>query len=568
MRILGISEFDNDAAAALLVDGKIIGAVSEERFSRIKQHAGFPHRAINWLLGYSGLELDDIDIIAIGKQPAKTEVSRYANAIKSFPWFSYTAPLGRKILDLGIWFGRNLPRYYLYVKKQERDFLEWLKKNSVGLKKVRYAVHHEAHAATAYYFSGWDEGLVITCDGQGLGETATVWIGKDGKLKKIHSVKLPNSMGNFYGAITKAIGFRPNRHEGKITGLAAYAQPADEADRLCRDIAFFKDGTIHAPYIYGALPEMKALISKIGREAVAASFQKRLEEVMVEYVGHYLKKYPCRNVALAGGVFANVKLNQRIAELENIDEVFVFPAMSDAGLAVGAAILQEESLMPQRLDNVYFGPEYGEMDVRKELERNNLEYEKPKNLASTVAEKLADGRVVALFNGRMEYGPRALGNRTVMYETIDPKVNDWLNKSLARSEFMPFAPVTLAEHAEECYISIEKGGYTAKFMTMTFDCTDYMKKTSPAVVHVDGTARPQIIDRETNGVYYDILKKYEAISGIPSVVNTSFNMHEEPIVCSPYDALRAYRLGNLDYLAIGPFLLENTNGVTRKREKR
>ncbi len=568
MRILGISEFDNDAAAALLIDGKIIAAASEERFSRIKQHAGFPYKAIRWILEYAKLNLDDIDLIAIGKQPASIEVKNYIGAIKSFPWFHYEAPLKRKLLDFGIWFGRNIPKYYLYVHKQEKELKEWLKSNNIQQSKVRYTIHHEAHAATAYYFSGWDEALVITCDGQGLGETATAWAGKDGKLEKINSVKLPNSIGNFYGSVTKAIGFKPNRHEGKITGLAAYAPPSNEVDAFCQSISFFKDGSIHAPYIYGSFPEIRALIKKVGREAVAASFQKRLEEVVVQYIKYYLKKYSNKKVVLAGGVFANVKLNQRIAEIQEVEEAFIFPAMSDAGLAVGAAILQEENKIPKKLMDVYFGPDYSEKEIRAELEKNNVEYQKPKNLVTEVADKLADGRVVAIFQGRMEYGPRALGNRTVMYETVDPKVNDWLNKSLARSEFMPFAPVTLEKHAEECYVGIDKGRYTAKFMTMTFDCTDYMKKTSPAVVHVDGTARPQLIDRKTNQSYYDILNNYHALSGIPSLVNTSFNMHEEPIVCSPYDAIRAYNLGKLDYLALGPFILENKNGITFQRERK
>ena len=562
MRILGISEFDNDASAALLVNGKIVAAAQEERFSRKKQHAGFPYKAIGWILEFAKLDVQDLDLIAIAKQPAKKEAEYYTGALNRFPWFSYKAPLHRKLLDVGIWYGRNIPRYTHYVHKQEKEFKEWLKKNNVPQSKVRYINHHLGHAATAYYFSGFDDALIITCDGQGHGETATVYEAKAGRLMHRHSVFLPNSMGFFYSAITKAAGFKPNRHEGKITGLAAYAPPHKEAMALCNSIAFFKNGSIHTPHIYGAYPEIKLLLRKLGREAMAASFQHQLEEVITSYVRYYLKKYPHRRVALAGGVFANVKLNQRIAEIPGVKEVFVFPGMADLGISVGAAILQEPRM--QQLQDVYFGPSYSDAFIESELEKHGLEYTKPANIAKSISEKLANGYVVGLFNGRMEFGPRALGNRSILYETTDPKVNDWLNKALARSEFMPFAPVTLSEHAERCYKDTQKGEYAAKFMTMTFDCTPKMKKQSPAVVHVDGTARPQLIDRKTNPLYYDILKAYHKRSGIPSLVNTSFNMHEEPIVCSPYDAIRAFKLGRLDCLLIGSYLVENEKGITSR----
>lgn len=565
MRILGISEFDNDASAALLVNGKIIAAAQEERFSRIKQHAGFPHRAIQWILEFARLDIEDIDVVAIAKQPANQEIGHYVGALNRFPWFGYDAPPQRKLLDVGIWYGRNVPRYSWYVHKQEREFKGWLKKNRVPENKVRYTNHHLAHAATAYYFSGFDDALIITCDGQGHGETATIYEAHHGELKHIHSVFLPNSMGFFYASVTKAIGFKPNRHEGKITGLAAYKPPAPESDALCRSIAFFQGGSIHTPHVYGAYPEIRGMLKKVGREALAASFQKRLEEVVVAYVRYYLKTYPHRNVALAGGVFANVKLNQRIAEIPDVKEVFVFPGMADVGISVGAAILQEPKM--QRLQDVYLGPAFGDAFIRSELEKHGLEYSKPGNMAKTVADRLANGHVVARFNGRMEFGPRALGNRTIMYETIDPKVNEWLNNALCRSEFMPFAPVTLSEYAEKCYVHIQKGAYTAKFMTMTFDCTPKMKKQSPAVVHVDGTARPQLIDQKINPEYYEIVKRYHRLTGIPSTVNTSFNMHEEPIVCSPYDAIRAFKLGKLDALAIGSYLVENEHGITAAKRK-
>ena len=208
------------------------------------------------------------------------------------------------------------------------------------------------------------------------------------------------------------------------------------------------------------------------------------------------------------------------------------------------------------ITNVYFGPDYSDDEIANELASAGLEARQPGNLAKEIAELVHAGKVVARFNGRMEYGPRALGNRSILYHAREPEVNQWLNKRLGRTEFMPFAPVTLFEERHSCYLNINGAEHAAEFMTITFDCTKQMKEDCPAAVHVDGTARPQLIRREVNPGYYDIVKEYQKLSGIPSLINTSFNMHEEPIVSSPFDAIRAFLQGNLDYLAIGSFLVE------------
>jgi len=264
-------------------------------------------------------------------------------------------------------------------------------------------------------------------------------------------------------------------------------------------------------------------------------------------------------VALSGGVFGNVKLNQRIAELKGVDEVYVYPAMGDEGLGLGAALYaagKRNGLRPFAIDDVYLGPEYSDSEIAAALQQERVSYTRHEDteLADRVAALLADGKVVAMYRGRMEFGPRALGHRTILFQTTDPGVNDWLNKRLQRTEFMPFAPVTMSEYADRCYVGMSSRRYTSRFMTVTCDCTDWMKETSPAVVHLDGTARPQLISREIEPFYYQILERYYQRTGIPSLVNTSFNMHEEPIVCSPEDAARAFKQGHLDFLVIGPYL--------------
>jgi carbamoyltransferase len=277
-----------------------------------------------------------------------------------------------------------------------------------------------------------------------------------------------------------------------------------------------------------------------------------------------LRKTGIRSIAVAGGVFSNVKFNQRVHELDEIDDFFVHPAMDDSGLAVGgafAALAEEPGTEPkrllQRLRNVFFGTSYRDDEIRQCIEAFGFKATYEPQITDVVARLLAEGHVVARFTGRMEYGPRALGHRSILYQTTDPSINDWLNAHLLRTEFMPFAPATLQEYADECFDGLDGARDSARFMTITFNCTEKMCAQSPGVVHVDGTARPQILDPETAPDFYEIAKAYHELTGIPSLINTSFNMHGEPIVCTPEDALRSFKQGKLDYLAIGHWLVVN-----------
>jgi carbamoyltransferase len=301
------------------------------------------------------------------------------------------------------------------------------------------------------------------------------------------------------------------------------------------------------------------LASEFPKIDVAAAYQHVLELVACAYVRHYLNTTGATKVVLSGGVVANVKLNQRIRELPGVEKVFIHPNMGDGGCGTGAALLEFQSRAELRepIPNVFLGPEFDDDQIQAPLQRAGLPFTKYSPIEPKIASLIAAGKVVARFNGRMEYGPRALGNRSILYHASEPEVNQWLNQRLGRTEFMPFAPATMYEYRNECYRNVEGGDYAAQFMTLTFDCTDWMKQTCPAAVHVDGTARPQLVTSESNPSFHHVLREYHAITGIPSVINTSFNMHEEPIVCTPDDAIRAFVQGNLDYLAIGPFLVEN-----------
>jgi carbamoyltransferase len=284
-----------------------------------------------------------------------------------------------------------------------------------------------------------------------------------------------------------------------------------------------------------------------------------LEDVARHYVQRWVERTGVKQVVCAGGVFANVKMNQRIMEIPGVDEIFVFPAMSDGGVGVGAALALQADLIglaPQRLPDVYLGPSYSEAELEAALRFSGLPFRRSPKVESDIADHLVANRVVARFGGAMEFGPRALGNRSILYPALEPEVNKWLNARLQRTEFMPFAPISLAEAADDLYVNIGRMRMAAEFMTVTCDCSPRMRKESPAAVHVDGTARPQLVRAEVNRQVHRILTEYRARSGIPTLINTSYNMHEEPIVCSPEDAIRAFKDSRLEVLALGDFLVE------------
>jgi carbamoyltransferase len=398
---------------------------------------------------------------------------------------------------------------------------------------------------------------------------------RDGEFSLFNKVDSYDSIGNYYAYVTHLCGFHAHKHEGKITGLAAYGE-LEYAELLSRYIAY-QSGQIRNTggcFDWSALKKLQRdLGPNFSKENLAASIQWILEKVATQYVDHWMKKAGISILALSGGVVANVKLNQRIHELAPVRSIFIHPGMGDEGLATGAALLKCSELCKEsrvqfeakQIDNVYWGPDYTEEMIERAIRGQGYKIERHGNIEQQIASLLAGGRIVARFDGRMEYGPRALGNRSILYQTTDKTVNDWLNKRLKRTEFMPFAPVTLKEYAGQCYKNTAGAESPAQFMTITFDCTDWMKTNCPAVVHVDGTARPQLIDRRANPSYHQIVDEYRKLTGIPSIVNTSFNMHEEPIVCSPDDALRSFRDGRLDYLAIGNFLIEHPIRVTARR---
>ena len=581
MKILGIAD-GLTSGAALIENGKIVYAVNEERLIRAKMATGFPRESICKVLVDTHTAPSEIDAIAI----AMVNDFFRKKAVPFEGWFVRDqAPLKEALLSASSHITRVvgakpfLQNSYYALKSQigkaRRTGIQDLLRRDWGFTcPIKFIDHHFAHACSAYFTAGWDEATVITMDGAGDNSSSQVYHVKNGKFRKLFNVDSLNSLGNYYGYITHVCGFKAHRHEGKITGLAAYGTP-QYVDLLKRFMCYENGSTVNKGQVFywAAVKAIeKALPRSFKREDLAASMQQLLEEIGCSYVQHWIKKSGCSNLALAGGVFANVKLNQRIHEMEDVQSVFVHPGMGDEGLATGACFALGMALSKSngnkftsaKLADVYFGPSFSDAEIGRAIAKEGLSAEYVGDIECEIAKLLARGYVVARFAGRMEYGPRALGNRSILYQATDPTVNDWLNKRLKRTEFMPFAPVTLAEFADQCYEDLAGARYSAQFMTITFRCTDWMRKNCPAVVHVDGTARPQIIDQQTNPSYYRILDEYRKLTGLPSLINTSFNMHEEPIVCSPSDALRGFTDGGLDYLAIGNYLIEQSDATGRR----
>ena len=392
------------------------------------------------------------------------------------------------------------------------------------------------------------------------------------KIKPIHEISSFNSIGHFYSAITVSLGFKAVRHEGKITGLAAFGNPNKKLLKKYKKLIWFnsKKGSIYSSLFtgtaYGPYPwaNFKVYIDKIkivgspySREDVAATAQFHLERVVREFVSYWVKKTGIKEVQLSGGVFANVKLNQKIANIKTIKSLIVHPGMSDCGISLGAALYVNAKKPKINQKNYYLGP-HKSKDIDEMILKYRIKAYKPKNISQIVATKLAEKKIVARYSSSSEYGPRALGNRSILFHAGDPKVNKFLNKKLSRTEFMPFAPVTIIDDIEKSYV-IPKNtdiSESMKYMTITVNCTKYMKKYCPAVVHIDGTARPQIISNDQNSAYYKVLKNYKKITGIGTLINTSFNIHEEPIVETPKDAIRAFILSDLDFLILGDYFID------------
>ncbi|HKI61609.1 MAG TPA: carbamoyltransferase C-terminal domain-containing protein [Mariprofundaceae bacterium] len=560
MIILGINDGRyHNTAASVVVDGRVVASIEEERLSRIKMDNAYPHQAIDEALSIAGISAEEVDVVALSNL-SRWDQRPYLNRL-----FRHMSKVAKH---------EPLIRQF-YLKQQFQRFTRLLKPRrkppgALAAKPVQTVEHHHAHAASAYYCSpfGSQRIGVITLDGSGDFSWGSVWVGEHGKLTPVEHLHALNSIGLLYSAVTVYLGFKATRHEGKVLGLAAFGNPEPFLSRLlahvdANDWNHLLDARLARVTLrqFTSMGQdvIREMCHDLSREDVAAGIQALTERLICDWVRDQATSLGVDTLALAGGVFANVKLNQRILELPEISNIYIHPNMGDGGLATGAALEAYSRLNnghePQLLEQVYLGTVIDEANALAAINEAGVPFSKPENMAGEVGQLLADGKVVARAEGGMEYGPRALGNRTVMAACNDTDINDWLNKKFERTEFMPFAPVIMEEYAAEYFMHWSPEQVTARFMTITYDASELAKKNIPAAIHVDGTARPQVLRRQDNPDYYDIIRAYHAKTGVASVINTSFNMHEEPIVRTAEEAIRAFQAAKLDALILGPFLI-------------
>lgn len=583
MIVLGLGT-EGDSGAAIVEDGRIVAAVNEERTSRMKLVFGFPRGAIQEALRLADLSVADLDAVLVGGRD-----DMLIDELQPFRgWFEHWDEggfVGRmKRLAGGLSKYRKFlpwmePAYYLAMKpafRKRRRAIRRILTEEYGITcPIEFVDHHFCHVTSAYFTSGMDDALVVSVDGGGDGRSGLIYSARDGELTYVKEYSAFNSLGNYYAYVTHICGYQAHKHEGKITGLAAHGDPIYRD--LLREFIDEHDGEIvnHSGLVFGHAIE--ALRRKLPpdwtKQDLAASVQVHFEDVVVRMVTHWLRETGHHNLALAGGVFANVRINQEVHEIPGVARTFIHPGMTDGGLHVGAALAAcvpgtlPETMVPHRepLATVYLGTDLAEDEILAALDKYELEAEAFDGaVEERVAELLAEGYVVARADGRMEYGPRALGNRSILYQPTDRAVNDWLNERLRRTEFMPFAPAVLHDYADICFEDVEGARHAAEFMTITFDCTPWMREHMQGVVHVDGTARPQLVRADRNPSFHRIIDAFRRRTGLPAVINTSFNMHEEPIVRTADDCVRAFLEGRLDVLAIGSMVVHHPAGVTHE----
>lgn len=576
--MLGIAT-THETGACVTRGSRMLAAISEERLDRVKFSTSYPPKlAIEKAIEVAGVDPAQIEDVVIGGLPPERLLGRMLRGqlrdSLEFHGFNDYFPHFNKVLYRAFFFARSLGY---------RRVLPFLKRKYGIEPRIHFVAHHLCHASSAYRTAPFDDALIVTADGVGDDTSVSISAGRGGRIELLKLIPYPHSFGQFYTACTQILGFRGGRHEGKITGLSGFGDPDPELYRAVKstirqsgpdfrlDKRFYSEGFVRGfslsklrggEDLFEALQyrnykaPLKPLLEGHSREDVAAVFQQLLEEELVAMVRPFMEQTGLRNLCLAGGVFANVKANAALFRGLGMEQIYVYPHMGDGGLGPGA-VLELLQSGPEPFEDVYWGPDYDEAQMEAALRAaapEGLRFRREDDVERVVAELVAEKKVVARFSGRMEFGPRALCHRSILYCASEPEANTWLNQRLGRTEFMPFAPVALEERASDLFKGIGGAEHACKFMTLILDCTDWTKEHCPAIVHVDGTARPQLVSQSTEPGMHRILSHYEELTGVPLMVNTSFNMHEEPIVCSPEDAVRAYLASGLDFLAMGPFV--------------
>ncbi len=595
-KILGISAFYHDSAAALIEGGEIVAAAQEERFTRIKHDSDFPAKAIEYCLAEAGIDLDAVDHIAFFEKPfikferlIETYLSLAPGGFKSFS------------MALPVWLKEKL-----FQKKMLCDALAPFGNGRAVEDRLLFAEHHQSHAASAFYPSPFEEAIVLTMDGVGEWATTSVSVGRGNKLEMVREIHFPHSLGLLYSAFTYYTGFKVNSGEYKVMGLAPYGEPK-YAERILEHLIDVKqDGSFRLDMryfnyaggltmtskrfddLFGAPPRAPEEPLTQFHMDLAASIQKVTEEVVLRITRSLAEEYGIRNLCLAGGVALNCVANGHVLREKCFENIWIQPAAGDAGGSLGAALathywhLGAERRLPNAMDamkGAYLGPVFDPQEIERRLKDEGAIFEVVADedaYLDQVAEALAAEQAVGWFQGRMEFGPRALGGRSILGDPRSPSMQKTLNlKVKYRESFRPFAPSVLAEDVGDWFEQEGASPYMLlvadvredRRIAMTeeqqqlfgIDKLNVPRSDIPAVTHVDYSARIQTVHKETNPRYYGLIAKFKAKTGCPAVVNTSFNVRGEPIVGTPEDAFRCFMGTELDLLAIGDCLLRKAD---------
>ena len=588
--ILGISAFYHDSAAALIVNGNIVAAAQEERFSRKKHDASYPYNAINYVLTESSFKLSEIDHIVFFEKP----FLKFERLLETYLAF---APRGFKSFSnsMPIWLKEKL-----FQKKYLFDLLKDQDEKFNDIEKIYFSEHHFSHAASAFYPSPFEKAVVLTLDGVGEWATTTVAIGNKNDLNILKEIHFPHSIGLLYSAFTYYIGFKVNSGEYKLMGLAPYGQPKYRDLILKKLIDVKEDGTFRLNMKYfnyaTGLTMTNKNFSNLFNEPVknkkkdkltqfhmdiSASIQSVTEEIVLKLTKFISKEYNIKNLCLAGGVALNCVANGKILKEKSFDNIWIQPAAGDAGGSLGAALAywhkelkKPRDVFKDQMQGSYLGPSFKDEEIEPELNRLNANYKKMSNnnLIEIIAKELSNEKTVGWFQGRMEFGPRALGARSIIADPRSEKMQKELNlKVKFRESFRPFAPSVLSEDVSKFFelnidspymllvsdikkkLQIEMTENDKKLFGI--DKLNVKRSSLPAITHVDYSARIQTVHKETNKKYHDLLSKFKEITKCSVLINTSFNVRGEPIVCSIEDAFNCFMGTNLDILVIENFIL-------------
>lgn len=567
MKILGISCFYHDSAACLLDEGRMVASAQEERFTRKKYDWDFPKRAVEYCLREGNVSIDQIDAVGFYDKPflkfdrlIQTYIATYPKGLLSF-----------------------LEAIPLWIKK--KMWISYLIEKELGYKgKIYFGEHHLSHAASTFYASGFEEAAILTSDGVGEWATTSIAMGRNKNIQILKEIHFPHSLGLLYSAFTYFLGFKVNSGEYKVMGLAPYGTPRFQDVILERLIDLKGDGSFKLnlkyfifPYglrmvgrrfekLFGVPRRKSEMELKPVHFDLAASIQKVCEEVMLRMARQAFELTKLPRLCLAGGVALNCVANGRILREGPFQDIFIQPAAGDAGGAYGVASLLSHGVFnePRRgaWTHAFYGPEYSDAEVRELLNHESAVFRElsESELVREVAQRLTHGKVVGWVRGRMELGPRALGHRSILADPRDPKMKDTVNLKIKfRETFRPFAPIVLAEKCREFFELDKESPYMLLVAPVRTD-----KRVIPSVTHVDGSARIQTLKRDADPVLYQVIEEFDRLTGVPILINTSFNVRGEPIVCSPQDGWRCFMRTKMDTLVINRFLLDKESQVKRE----